>query len=95
MCLAWVLLLFIRPGSVPRGSVWAIVLLCVGFVAVTPFAAVAQEQMQAQGFCQNLYARLLGLNAIRSVLFTAIGLLSLAAVRSRWTARPNHERVGR
>ena len=93
MCLAWGLLLWLPDPNVPRRTVWAIVGLCVAFVAVTPFAATAQSQMQAQGFSEALYARLMWSNAIRSLLFTAIGVLSLAAVRSRWTiTRSNHER---
>jgi hypothetical protein len=91
MCLAWAMLLWFPHRFVPRRTVWAIVGLCVGFVAVTPFAAIAQDQMLAQGFSETLYARLMWSNGIRSVLFTAIGLLSLAAVRSRWTRRSSHE----
>jgi hypothetical protein len=91
MCLAWGLLLWLPHRNVPRRTVWAIVGLCVGFIAVTPFAAIAQDQMQAQGFSETLYARLMWSNGIRSGLFTAIGLLSLAAVRSRWTRRSSHD----
>jgi hypothetical protein len=87
MCLAWVLLLWIPCRNVPRRTVWAIVGLCVGFVAVTPFAAFAQEQMVAEGFSESVYARLMWSNGARSVIFTAIGLLSLTAVRSRWGPR--------
>jgi hypothetical protein len=91
MCLAWVSLLWLPPYNVSRRTVWAIVGLCVAFVAVTPFAAVAQDQMLAKGFSESLFARLMWSNGARSVLFTAIGLLALAAVRSRWTTRSNHE----
>lgn len=91
MCLAWVLLLWFPSRYVPQRTVWAIVGLCVAFIAVTPFAAIAQDQMLADGFSESLYARLMWSNAVRSVIFTAIGLLSLAAVRSRWTAPSNHE----
>lgn len=90
MCLAWALLLWFPHRLVPRRTVWAIVALCVLFIAVTPFAAIAQDNMLAQGFSATLYARLMWANGIRSLLFTAIGLLSLAAVRSRWTARSSH-----
>jgi len=90
MCLVWVSLLWLPPYRVSRRTVWAIVGLCVAFVAVTPFAAFAQDQMLAEGFSESVFARLMWSNAIRSVLFTGIGLLSLAAVRSRWTTRPNH-----
>jgi hypothetical protein len=90
MCLTWGLFLWFPHRLVPRRMVWAIVSLCVLFIVVTPFAAIAQDTMLAQGFSETLYARLMWSNGIRSVLFTAIGLLSLAAVRSRWTAPSYH-----
>ena len=86
--LAWGLLLWLRPRNVPERTVWAIVGLCIALIAVTPFAAGAQEQMTEHGFSESLHARLIWLGVIRAVLFTAIGLLSLAAVRSRWTSAP-------
>ena len=92
MCLVWVLLLWLPPFNGSRRTVWAIVGLCVGFVAVTPFAAGEQDQMLVQGFSESLYALLVWSNGIRSVLFTAIGLLSLVAVRSRWNTHSNSER---
>jgi hypothetical protein len=91
MCLAWALLLWIPCRNVPQRTVWAIVGLCVGFIAVTPFAAFAQEQMVAGGFSESAYEQLMWSNGARSVIFTAIGLLSLAAVRSRWATPSNHE----
>lgn len=90
MCLAWVLLLWFPCRNVTRRTGWVIVGLFVAFVAITPVAAIAQEQMHAHGFSESLYARLMWSNAIRAVLFTAIGLLSLAAVRSRWATPSNH-----
>jgi hypothetical protein len=91
MCLVWVSLLWLPPYNVSRRTTWAIVGLCVAFVAVTPFAAVAQDQMLAHGFSESLFARLMWANGARSVLFTGIGLLSLTAVRSRWTTPSNHK----
>jgi hypothetical protein len=92
MCLAWVSLLWLAPYNVSRRTVWAIVGLCVAFVASTPFAAGAQDQMLAEGFSESLYAQLMWSNGIRSVLFTGVGLLSLVAIRSRWTTPSNDER---
>jgi hypothetical protein len=91
MCLAWALLLWLPSRRVPQRAVSAVVILCVAFVAITPFAAIAQEKMFAHGFSESLYSRLMWSNGIRSVIFTAIGLLSLTAIRSRWTTRWNHE----
>ncbi len=91
MCLAWVLLLWFPSRYVPQRTVWAIVGLCVAHIAVTPFAAIAQDQMRNHGFSESLYAQLMWSNGVRSVIFTLIGLLSLVAVRSRWTTRSNYE----
>lgn len=91
MCLIWVLLLWFPSQYVPRRTVWVIVSLCVGFVIVTPFSAFAQDRMLEEGFSESVYGQLMWSNGARSVIFTAIGLLSLAAVRSRWTTPSNHE----
>jgi hypothetical protein len=91
MFLSWALLLWLPCRNVPPSIVWGVVALCVALVALTPIAAGAQDQMYNEGFSNDLHARLLWSHAIRSVLFTGIGLLSLAAVRSRWTTRSNHE----
>src|SRR6202165_3088157 len=85
MCLAWSLLLWLPIRNVPPRTVWAIVALCIAFVAITPIPAGAQDQMYNEGFSPDLHARLLRSNGIRAVVFTVIGLLSLAALRSRWT----------
>jgi hypothetical protein len=83
MCLAWVLLLWFPGRDVSRRTVWAIVGLCVAFIAITTVAGSTQAEMGAHGFSESLYLRLMWSNAIRAVLFTAIGLLSLAALRIR------------
>jgi len=85
MCLAWALLLWLPCRNVPTRIVWSIIALCVAFVAVTFIAAGAQDQMYHEGFSNDLYARLLWSNGVRAIIFTLIGLLSLAAVRRRWT----------
>jgi len=84
MCVVWVLLLWFPSRYVPRRIVWAIVGLCVGFVAVTPLSAGAQDRMLEEGFSEGMYAQLMWSNGARSVIFTAIGLLALAAMRKRW-----------
>lgn len=91
MCLAWALLLWFPCRNVPQSTVWWIVGLSVAFVGVTPFAASAQSEMVAQGFSVTLNSQLMWSNGIRAVLFTLIGLLSLSAVRSRWSLTSNTE----
>jgi len=83
MCLTWAVLLWVPVRNVPKRLVWSIVALCVAFAAVTPFAAIAQDHMFAEGFSNEQYARLMWWNGARSVIFTFIGFLSLAAMRRR------------
>jgi Na+/melibiose symporter-like transporter len=71
--------------NVPKRLVWTIIALCVAFVVVTPFAAIAQGHMSAEGFSNDQYARLMWANGVRAIIFTLIGFLSLAAVRRRLT----------
>jgi hypothetical protein len=47
------------------------------------FAAIAQDHMSAEGFSHDQYARLMWSNGVRSIIFTLIGCLSLAALRRR------------
>jgi hypothetical protein len=91
MCLAWSLLLWLPIHNVPPRTVWIIVALCIAFVAITPIPAGAQDQMYNEGFSPDLHARLLWSNGIRAVIFTVIGLLSLASLRSRWTFHETRE----
>jgi hypothetical protein len=86
MCLPWALLLWLPCRNVPSSIAWGIVALCVAFVVVTPIPAGVQEQMYHEGFSNDLHARLLWSNGIRAIIFTAIGLLSLAATRKRWSS---------
>jgi hypothetical protein len=85
MCLAWAVLLWLPCRNVPTRIVWSIIALGVAFVAVTFIAAGAQDQMYHEGFSNDLHARLLWSNGARAIIFTLIGILSLAAVRRRWT----------
>lgn len=85
MCLAWVLLLWFPCRNMSRRTAWAIVGLCVAFFAATMVAGPTHGELSAHGFSESLYQRLMWSNGIRAVILTAIGLLSLAALRSRWT----------
>lgn len=85
MCLTWSLLLWFPCRNVPKRLVWIIIALCVAFIAITPISADAQDQMYLEGFSSDLYARLMWSNGVRTIFFIMIGLLSLVAVRRRWT----------
>ena len=84
MFLSWSLLLWLPCRGVASRHVWLAVALCVGFVAVTPFAAGAQDQMYSEGFSRELYSRLMWSNGIRAVIFTFTGLVALRIVYERW-----------
>jgi SNF family Na+-dependent transporter len=86
MFLAWALLLWVPARGVSMKSIWLGVALCTAFVAITPLAAGAQEQMHDEGFSVILYDRLIWSNGVRAVLFTLIGLLALYIVHQRWHA---------
>ena len=83
MCLTWAILLWVPLRNVPKRLVWSIVALCVAFAAVTPFAAIAQDHMFADGFSNDQYARLMLSNGVRTTIFTLIGFLALIAMRRR------------
>ena len=83
MCLTWAILLWVPCRNVPRRLVWSIIALCVAFVAVTPFAAIAQDHMSAEGFSNDQYTRLMLSNGVRTTIFTSIGFLALVATRRR------------
>ncbi len=83
MCLTWAILLWVPSRNVPKRLVWSIVALCAAFAAVTPFAAIAQGNMFAEGFSNDQYARLMFWNGVRTAIFTLIGFLALVAMRRR------------
>lgn len=83
MCLTWAILLWVPLRNVPKRLLWSIVALCVAFAAVTPFAAIAQNNMSAEGFSNDQYARLMFSNGVRTTIFTLIGFLALVAMRRR------------
>jgi len=83
MCLTWAILLWVPLRNVPKGLVWSIVALCVAFAAVTPFAAIAQDHMFAEGFSNDQYARLMLANGVRTTIFSLIGVLALIAMGRR------------
>jgi len=83
MCLTWASLLWVPTRNVPQRLVWSIVTLCVAFAVVTPFAAIAQDHMAAEGFSNDQYARLMLSNGVRTGIFTLIGVLAFVAMRRR------------
>jgi 4-amino-4-deoxy-L-arabinose transferase-like glycosyltransferase len=83
MCLTWAVLLWVPTRNVPKRLVWSIVVLCVAFAVVTPFAAIAQDHMAVEGFSNDQYARLMLANGVRTAIFTLIGVLAFVAMRRR------------
>jgi hypothetical protein len=95
MCLTWAVLLWVPVRNVPKGLVWCIVALCVAFAVVTPPAAIAQSHMFAEGFSNEQYSRLMLWNAMRTAIFTLIGVLAFIAMRRRlmFTELPNAQQI--
>lgn len=96
MCLSWAVLLWVPVRNVPKGLVWFIVALCVAFAVVTPPAAIAQSHMFAEGFSNEQYTRLMWWNAMRTAIFTLIGVLAFIAMRRRlmFTESRSAEQLG-
>jgi hypothetical protein len=84
MFLSWSLLLWLPCRGVPSRNIWLVIALCTAFVAVTPLAAGAQDQMYNEGFSQEVYSRLMWSNGVRAVIFTLTGLVALRIVYERW-----------
>jgi hypothetical protein len=83
MCLSWALLLWMPARNVPTRLVWSIVGLCIAFAVVTPPAAIAQSRMFEEGFSSAHYDRLMLWNAVRTAIFSGIGVLALVAMHRR------------
>lgn len=81
MGVVWALLLWFRRPGIREAAVWAIVLLCLVFLAITPISAIAQKDMYDSGFSATMYTRLIWSHVVRSAIFTAMGLASLGIVR--------------
>ncbi|HEV3243810.1 MAG TPA: hypothetical protein VGZ31_05310 [Chthoniobacterales bacterium] len=84
MFLSWSVLLWIPCRGVPSRHIWLAIALCTAFVASTPLAAGAQDQMYSGGFSQEMYSRLLWSNGARAIIFTLTGLVALRIVYERW-----------
>jgi len=95
MCLAWVLLLWVPHAGLRLWRIWTIVLLCVVFVGITPVPAGAQDDMYDFGFSPDLYWKLTWSHSVRTVIFTAMGLLSLFSVRDLLTGASHSALVAR
>jgi len=84
MFLSWSLLLWLPCRGVPSRHIWLVIALCTAFVACTPLAAGAQDQMYSGGFSPEQYSRLLWSNGARAIIFTLTGLVALRIVYERW-----------
>jgi len=70
MCLLAVLGLWGEPGRISRRALWGIATLLVLNILSTPFAAVAQGDIQEHGFTLKAYQQLQMAHLFRSVLIT-------------------------
>ena len=98
MSLTCGLMLWFPACGVSVAKSWLLAGLCVAFIAITPIAASAQGTMLQHGFSAEVHARLMWSNGVRTAIFSAMAVLSLAALRDRWRVGPvwpKHESASR
>ncbi len=77
-CLVWMLALWSAPARISRRALWGIATLCVLSIASTPWAAGAQDAMQAHGFTEEAYHQLQISHLVRSLTGTIAAVWALA-----------------
>ncbi|WP_129779834.1 hypothetical protein [Peristeroidobacter soli] len=77
-CLAWVLALWSAPARISRRALWGIATLCVVSIISTPWAAGAQDEMQAHGYTEHAYLQLQTSHLVRTIAVTMAAVWALA-----------------
>jgi hypothetical protein len=77
-CLAWALALGSAPVRISRRALWGIATLCILSILSTPWAAGAQDQMQAHGYSEQAYLQLQTSHLVRTLALTIAALWALA-----------------
>jgi hypothetical protein len=78
-CLVWVLALWSTPVRMSRRALWIIATLLIVSIASTPWAAGAQDTMQAHGYSAEAYRQLQASHLVRSIAVTVAAVWALAA----------------
>jgi len=77
-CLVWTLALWSAPARISRRSLWGIATLCILSIVSTPWAAGAQDEMQAHGYTEQAYQQLQTSHLVRTLAFTIAAVWALA-----------------
>lgn len=77
-CLVWTLALWSAPARISRRTVWVIATLQIVSIVSTPWAAAAQDAMQAQGYSEEAYRQLQIAHFIRTLAVTISAVWALA-----------------
>jgi hypothetical protein len=77
-CLAWTVALWSAPARISRRALWGIATLIVISIVSTPWAAGAQDAMQAHGFSEGAYQHLQISHLVRTLVVTIAAVWALA-----------------
>jgi hypothetical protein len=77
-CLVWMLALWSAPARISRRALWGIATLCILSIVSTPWAAGAQDAMQAHGFTVQAYHQLQISHLVRTLTGTIAAVWALA-----------------
>jgi hypothetical protein len=77
-CLLWTLMLWSTPARISRRALWGIATLLVISIVSTPWAAGAQDAMQAHGYTEEAYHQLQISHLVRTLAGTIAAVWALA-----------------
>jgi len=77
-CLLWTLALWSAPARISRRALWGIATLLVISIVSTPWAAGAQDAMQAHGYTEEAYQQLQISHLVRTLAGTIAAVWALA-----------------
>jgi hypothetical protein len=77
-CLLWTLALWSAPARISRRALWGIATLLVISIVSTPWAAGAQDAMQAHGYTEEAYHQLQMSHLVRTLAGTMAAVWALA-----------------
>jgi hypothetical protein len=77
-CLVWTLALWSAPVRISRRALWGVATLMVLSILSTPWAAGAQDEMQAHGYTEQAYQQLQTSHWVRTLAGTIAALWALA-----------------
>jgi hypothetical protein len=76
-CLVWTLALWSAPVRISRRALWGVATLMVLTILSTPWAAGAQDEMQAHGYTEQAYQQLQTSHLVRTLALTIAAVWAL------------------